>query len=163
MRIYYQPNGGISLLPEIRDMGIIAGFGCARIDDYKDGAVLFTTTPNAASILEREVRQFQPDYIFLESFTLEMIDALRRICRFYNGPIVVLNGDSILTNVITAILTRTGKCCNLLLVGDKSDETMLRTCGVPVEFTIQPACGFVYQHTESFRVTYVDRPAIHAV
>jgi hypothetical protein len=146
MRLYYQPNGGISLLPEIRGMVDVAVFGCVAADDYRDGAVLFHSTRNAARTMESEVRRFQPDCVLVETFNLDMLEALIRVRSFYSGPIVAFYGDTILTQPIRELLTRAGKYLNLLLVVDRSDEAMLRIHGVPAEFTVSPVCESVYKH-----------------
>ena len=70
MKIYYQPNGGISLLPDIRDLGTIKVFGCNSPEDYRNGEMLFWPKPDAANIMVNEVRNFQPDLIFIETLQI---------------------------------------------------------------------------------------------
>ena len=154
MKFYYEPNGGISFLPDIQGFGEIKVFGCQNPSNYADGAILFTNTPNAPAVMAQEVKAFQPDFVFIETFNVEMVDALRRIRRFYHKPIIGFWGDCVLDTSMIDILARAGKYCNIVYVVDKPAEMALLDRGITAQFTLQPASESRYRYEPGVESEY---------
>jgi hypothetical protein len=164
IKIYYQPTGGISFLPEIRDLGEIKVFGCSTPEEYANGAVLFNSTANAPRLLAEEIKSFRPDFVFVESVDAPLlIRALQRARLVYAGPIVGFYGDALISSVTLDTLGRVGRYLNLLLVVDKPAESALRARRVNAEFTLQPAAASIYKYdpsaTKVYDIVMTGRPA----
>jgi len=154
MKIYCQPNGGISFIPDIQDLGDLKIFGCSTPADYNDGAVLYNSTPNAPTVIVQEIEIFHPDFVFIETFSPLMVAGLQRVRTIYKRPIVGFWGDCVTNAHTLNVLARAGRYCDLLLVVDKPAELALRAKGVNAEFTLQPAAGSIYKYEPDAKKIY---------
>jgi hypothetical protein len=152
-KIYYQPNSEFGYYQDIKTFHEIKIFGRKNPMDSKNGETLFHNIPNAVDIFVEEVRGYDPDFIFFESFKYQMVECLRRVRKFYKKPIVGLWGDCVVDRYTLNILTRIGRYCNLVLVIDKQTESVLKSKGINAEYTLLPS-GDLFKNDKTIERKY---------
>jgi hypothetical protein len=145
LKVYYQPNGGISAVPDIQDICQLFVFNCASPDAYYPEKV-FYRTKNASHIFLEEVSTYDPDVIIIETLNSEMFQTLIKLRRSYKKPVVLFWGDLLNQNSYP-LLKRFASYLDLVLVLDRNSESRLVKLGLPVKYIVNPASGRLY-HTD---------------
>ncbi len=152
LKVYYQPNGGISAIADIRDLCKLFVYNCATPDDYNQEKVFLRTT-KASNIFIDEVRTYDPDVIIIETLSVEMYQTLIKIRKTYKKPIILFWGD-LLNKYSYPLIKRTASYLDLALILDRKSESKLQKLGLPVRYTIFPTSNNLYHPDPSQQKIY---------
>jgi len=149
-RVYYVPNGRdfdaqellFLLYPNAKV------FGCADLDDYKERRFLASELANqdAASIIRREVADFRPSVILLESAFGIDVKAMKQLKDDFGVPLVMFYGDAAFhpEHHLKRVL-EFAQICEVVIVVDAQAEFVARRHGIlNVEYV--PFVGYDHYH-----------------
>ena len=141
-KVYYQPNGGKSAIPDVQDLCELFVFNSPTPDAYNQNNV-FLKTNSASTIFLNEVKRIDPDVIIIETLNLDMLRTLIQVRKQYKKPIILFWGDLLNQNSYPLIM-RIAAYIDLALILDTNSEKKLQRSGLPIKYTVFPTSGRLY-------------------